>query len=382
MSDPAPPAANLPPDPPPGSGPRRIRSLPDRPARPRPAGGIRSLPERAPVSARLPGTDAASYGGDMSWRRGTVVLWTLFGLIAAGEAFILAVYLLAGGSHWPTVGDALRLSALGGVFVALWFGWTWTRWVLAVVAFLVGMGRLMLSFRADYHGLNAESAQLAQAVGTLFFLGVLLAVGALYLILSAYLVFSADVLAFTRHRREEGRQWVIFPVGLAVGSYWVAMIGAHFVLHRGLESMRPTLALLARKDAETVAANWDPNALPTFLDAGALNAWPDAGRQNLMNVLRPLGSYLGPGDEDALVSTRADQIGTRFFIRGTCHETLRCTEGRVTFLFAFARPISGPWRAVDLSVGNIQFYKPPAPAAAPTPVPVTPAATPVPSTGG
>ena len=369
MADPAAPA----PPTPPGGGPRRIRSLPDRPGKPRPAGGVRSIPDQAPASTRLPGTDAASYGGDVNWRRGVAILWVLFGLIAVGEAFELLVHQATGGSQWSELPTVCRLLIVGSGFLALWFGWSWTRWALAAVAFFVGGATLLLSFRADYHGLNPDSA--AQGFGVLFHLGAIIALGAAYLILAAFLIFSVDLLAFVQHRWESGRGWVAAPVGLLVAGYCAAMGGAPFVLHRELESTRPAMLRLARHDAEVMAAHWDPESIPTFLDAKALESWPDAGRQNLMNLLRPLGTYLGPGEEGSGVFFDPTRIGASDCIRGTCQEAVRCTEGRTVFYFALARPLFGPWRVVDFSMRNRQFYNPPKPAA-------NPAATPVPSTGG
>ena len=349
------------------------------------------MPGGTPVSTRLPGTDAASFGGDASWRRGVGLLWTFFILIAAGEAFVLAVYLLSGGFYWPKIGDVLRLLALCGVFLALWSGWTWTRWVLAAVALLAGLRTVLMSFLVDYHGVSPDPSRSAQALGTLVYLGALMALGFLYLGLAAYLVFSADVVAFAQHRREKGRGWVIVPVGLLVGGYCIFMLSAELLLRHSLEGMQKTMSRIAQDDMRTLAAQWNPDALKTVLDTEALQGWNVAGREGFMDALRPLGTYLGPGDEDAGVFVDIGGIGTSSFVRGECRETVRCSEGRATLGFLLLRPWFGPWRVVTVNVGDVQFYEPsahtpatPPPAASPTGWfrSTTPAATPVPSTGG
>ena len=139
--------------------------------------------------------------------------------------------------------------------------------------------------------------------------------------------------------------------------------------------MRPEMLGLARQDAANLAARWDPDSITGFLDPKSLEYWPEAGRQNLMNILRPLGSYLGPGEEQATVRMNPDRFGTSYFIYGNCQEVVRCSEGRATFYFTLVRPFFGPWRVVDLSMGNMQLYDPLKPGASPT-------ATPTPPTGG
>ena len=50
-----------------------------------------------------------------------------------------------------------------------------------------------------------------------------------------YLAFSADVLDFLRHRREEGRGWVVAPLVLVVGVYLVALFNAQWIYRGWLE---------------------------------------------------------------------------------------------------------------------------------------------------
>lgn len=369
MDDRAPVAPKPPPEPP----PKRAGRLPGR---------IRSLPER-PVRTRAPGTEPVGDGGDANWRRGVGILWTLFVLIALGEAFNLAVYLMAGGSDWLTVGNALRLFALCGGFLALWRGWTWTRWVLAVIALLVGVRTVLFSFIVNDYGRSAASAQAGQAIIAFVYFVVLLAVGVLYVVLAACLVFSADVVAFTEHRRKEGRRWMIVPVGLLVGGYYVAMLGAEYTLRHSLEDMRSVMSRLAQENVRTMVADWNPDSIKGFLDEKALRNWPDVSREGFMSTLRPLGTYLGPGDEDAGVFLNPGGIGTASAIRGECHETVRCSEGRATLNFTFTRPLFGSWRVESLNVGTIEFYEPAASRPKPPPTTTaTPAVPPAPSTGG
>ena len=136
---------------------------------------------------------------------------------------------------------------------------------------------------------------------------------------------------------------------LLVGGYWDVMIGAQFFVHRQLETLRPEMLRVARHDAEIMAAHWDPDAVITFLDPESLKVWPEAGRKNFMDLLRPLGSYPGSHEEESALYVNATEVNGPFFIRGTCRETVRCTEGRTTLSFTLARPLSGPWRVVDIA---------------------------------
>ena len=105
---------------------------------------IRSRPD--PVRAsRLPGTYAANYGGEeMNWRRGVGVLWTLFVLAGAAELLRAAFYLLAGHAGWPLTYEVVRVGIAAAVFVTLWLGWGWSRWLLVVADFLFGAWTIIM----------------------------------------------------------------------------------------------------------------------------------------------------------------------------------------------------------------------------------------------
>lgn len=332
--------------------------VPRNPGPPR----IRSRPERVRSSTRLPGADAAGGGGDASWQRGVTVLWVLFGLIAAAEALLLTVYLSAGGLQWPHVSDVFRLTVFCGVFLALWLGWYWTRWVLAVVAFFAGARTLVLVLVTSNRGAGSEYLTSAELFGSTVYTGILVLVGTLYLALAAYLIFSADVLAFTEHRRQEGRAWVVFPVALLLGIYWATMLGGDFALRRWLAGTRASMEQLARTDVRRIAAGWDPASLATVLDSQALQAWPPEGREGFMQTVRPLGTYLVSSDVSAQTAFDHDPATMAMQVRGEYQEVVRCTNGHARFVFRMTRPLMGSWRVNYVTVGEVEFYtSPPSP---------------------
>ena len=101
-----------------------------------------------------------------------------------------------------------------------------------------------------------------------------------------------------------------------------------------------------------------------------------------MRTIRPLGTYLVSSDEGARAVFYYDSSAKALMVHGECRETVRCTNGHATFSFSMQRPLAGGWRVVQLSVGEVEFYKPTTPEPAPAAPAASPAATPVPSTGG
>ena len=95
-------------------------------------------------NSRLPGTYAANYGSDPSWKRGATVLCLLFGLAAAAEFFRAVFSVWSGTRLLPVEPETGRLIEMGRVvgeatiFLLLWVGWSWVRWVLVAADFLFG----------------------------------------------------------------------------------------------------------------------------------------------------------------------------------------------------------------------------------------------------
>ena len=276
----------------------------------------RPTPSKAP---RLPGTYAANYGGDdMNWRRGVGVLWTLFALAATGEILRAAFYLLAGHAGWPLAYDVARVSIGAAVFVALWLGWGWTRWVLAVTDFLFGAW-LTIMVVAGHMAQNAPDAvargQLPPGdpiVETL----PKLALGVVYLFTAGYLAFSADVVDFVRHRREEGRGWVVVPVALLAAAYVALVVTAQvpYWFYVGAEVVGAKQ--FGDETLRAMCDHWNPDALGARGDEAFLTMWPDATRKSALASLSPLGGLKDFSKSHVKVdSTVIDASGNRFSMR-------------------------------------------------------------------
>ncbi len=149
------------------------------------------------------------------------VLWVFFALTILGEAAHAAVILLSG-QLYPAPADLVRVCIGGALFIALWLGWGWLRWPLAVINFL--HGAWLIVWTIFLHNDLAQRAALAGEPAPGYGIGSIpsLALGGVCLAYAAYLAFSADVLDFLRHRREEGRGWVAGPLALGV----MACVGA------------------------------------------------------------------------------------------------------------------------------------------------------------
>ena len=225
------------------------------------AAAARTNPSR-PRAPRLPGTYAANYeGGDPSWRRGVAVLWVIFTLMALCEAVNAAWYYLSGsvGNLGPF--DAVRLILEGALFLALWLGWRWLRWPLAVMNFLYGGWLVVWLFSLHATEATARAAAGEPAPGYGLASIPVLATALVYLFSAGYLAFSADVLDFLRHRREAGRGWVAVAgcAGHAGRGGGLTMASARNVFYVALAGWIRTgigrRAISSRKALQTIAAD-------------------------------------------------------------------------------------------------------------------------------
>ena len=261
----------------------------------------RPTPSKAP---RLPGTYAANYGGDdMDWRRGVGVLWTLFALAVAGELVRAAFYLLAGYADWPLFPDLARVSIGALVFTALWLGWGWTRWVLVVTDFLFGVWLVMMVV-----------AKLPPGEPTIVSLPKL-ALGVIYLCSAGYLAFSADVVDFARHRREEGRGWVVAPVALLAAGYVTLVCLAQVPYWFYLEVEAVPAEQFGDETLQAMCARWNPDALAARGDEAFLTAWPEAARRAALASLSPLGELKDLSKHVNVDRTAVNPSGNRFIMR-------------------------------------------------------------------
>ena len=311
---------------------------------------IRSRPPLS-KTPRLPGTYAANYGGDdMNWRRGVGVLWTLFALAAVGELVRAAFYMLAGYADWPLIPDLARVSIGALVFTALWLGWGWTRWVLVVTDFLFGVWLVMMVV-----------AKVPPGEPTIVSLPKL-ALGVIYLGTAGYLAFSADVVDFVRHRREEGRGWVVVPVALLAAGYVALVIAAQvpYGIYLGVEAA-PAL----RFGDETLHAmcdHWDADALAARGDATFLAMWPDFTRKRALASLSPLGELKATHKSSAKSAGTAADAARTGFILGYNYDCERVdfTHGHARFAFALTKHPFGAWQLNNFVVYDVQIDPVPA----------------------
>ena len=350
MSDPLLPAGPAGPAP---TGPRRIRSVPP--------------PLRGPS---LLTTSTAGYDEDANWRRGVTFLWILFGLIALAEACHVAFDAFDGYTAGLPVSDLFRVCLLCGVFLTLWFGWNWTRWLLVVFAFLFGAGQLVGLMRLTDMQLRAGAATESQPLpGHLLYNAPILAAAVLYLLLAGYLAFASDVPAFTRHRREEGRGWVAVPVALLLAAYVAVLFIMPLVYKIWLDGQREDARKFGQETLRAISERWDPAVFASRCDEELLAYFQEGDRQRMMASLAPLGPVQDAAGEVSRLSSRFDAGQQGFVLRGGYVAQGQFAHGKARLTFALKRSFSGPWRVRLITAENISFD--PAPAA-------TPAASPVP----
>ena len=357
MSDPMLPAEPSGPAP---SGPRRIRSVPP--------------PLRGP---NLLTTSTAGYDEDANWRRGITFLWILFGAIALAEAGY-AVFGAFDGYVLPVPPgfDLGRICLLCGVFLTLWSGWNWPRWFLALFAFLFGLWLAVTLLRETDVQLQADAESHGQETSAgLIVKAPLVAAALLYLILALYLTFGSDVPAFTKHRREEGRGWIVLPVAVLLGAYVVAILAVPNLYSLWLHQQQEAAQNFGRDTLRAISEHWDSATLMARCEDQLLQRIPPDSQKKMLAMYTPLGQLQSVIKESNHTSNLVvyDPQARRFVLRGEYVALAQFAHGRDQFSFNLARPFFGPWQVSMYSEEGLSVDHPPAPAPA-----ATPAASPVP----
>ena len=356
--DPAPSAPAAPGTP----GPRRIRSVP--------------TPVRG---ANLLTTSTVGYNEDASWRRGITLLWIVFGGIALAEA-CYAVFGALGGYTLPVPPgfDLARVCLLCGVFLTLWFGWNWTRWILALFAFLFGLWLAVTLLRETDIQLQASAGTKGQPASAIIEKAPLVAASLLYLILSLYLTFGSDVPAFTKHRREEGRGWIALPIALLLGAYVVAIMAVPNLVNLWVHQQQEAAKNFGRDTLRAISEHWDSATLMARCEDQLLQKIPPDSQKKMLVMYTPLGPLQNVIQESSHASSLFDAQEQRFVVRGDYIALAQFAHGRDQFSFNVARSLFGPWQVSLYSEEGLSVDRPPAP---PAPA-ATPAASPVPPAGG
>ncbi len=320
--------------------------------------------------------------GDASWRRGVTILWALFGLIAVAElcglvfrafgGYIVTTTPGGGFVFWTSSSALVRLGLVCAVFFALWSGWNWTRWLLAVFSFLFGAANLIQIARLTDSALGAGGGAAGQPspAGSLFNAPPL-AAAVLYLVLAGYLAFSADVSAFTKHRRETGRRWVLLPVAGLLLAFLVAFLAFPAAYGWWLSTQRAGAEQFGAETVDAMGERWDPAVFTARSSERLLGAFPVEERHRFLQGLSPLGPLQTFTQETSLVNSDFDWQEQRFVLRGTYLALVRCTHGRARFAFALVRPLFGSWQVDVMTVDGMSIDPPPD--ALPVPGPPPPA---------
>ncbi len=412
------------------------------------------MPDNARASARPPGTYAASFGNEKSWSRGLAILWALFLLTMFLEMVNAAFYLLAGKISWPPLSHLLagstdlgvlpietgRLVLVCTLFIGLWVGWGWLRYLLATVDFLSGAW-LVVRMIASYHAAPKFKATGIADMPVYSSIESMpkIALGILYLGTAAYIVFSHDVLEFIAHRRARGRAWSAILVTVVSYGCLVLILGAQPFYNLWLRSQRPGAVAFGEDTLRTVSQSWAGDSMDSRLDPEFAKKFNPNDRKATFDGFKALGQLQNANPAPPLVVTtvqpnplqnivpapadlftRVTPDGYSFQLTGRYNTTGATFEhGHVQFGFDLVRDLFGPWQISGFDAQNVSIERPkpptppvPAPdalpgtpgaatpspavatpaatastlptdAAAPTPaVSASPAATPVPSTDG
>lgn len=354
--------------------PRRVITRPDTAIKPRQPGTVITRPD-GNTSSRLPGTYAANYGGDPNWKRGVSVLWLLFGLAAVAEFFRALFLVWSGTRALPLPYETGRIVAEAAVFLLLWVGWSWPRWVLVAVDFLFGVWFILSVVAPLPAGPGGQVARSAPALVTL----PQLALGVIYLFTAGYMAFSADVIGFTRHRREEGRGWVIVPLALIVGAYAFVVCNVQPYCQRLFEQWKPQAAQFATESFHAMARNWDVGAYEQRADPEYLKVWTPDQRRMTFGTLAGYGPSTNLPDTKMIDQPQASvtRNGNGFQVSYDCEfGKVRFAKGSGNFGCLVTRRMFGPWQLEKLVVSEPEFDPAP-PAATPSPASATvPGATP------
>ena len=329
------------------------------------------MPPPVTRASRLPGTYAANSGGeDMNWRRGVGTLWVIFGLTAVLEFARASFQLLAGYTNWPSDGDVVRVGLSSLFFLTLWFGWGWTRWVLATVDFLCGMHALAWGIAGHMNPASAGAQAMRTAsplVGTVPSVGL----GLVYLFTAAYVAFSADVLDFARHRREEGQGWVIGPVLALVGAYMAVLFTLEVPYLVWIKAREGQARTFGDEMSRQMAQNWDPNSIAGVGDPTFNENWTPDFTKAAFGSLAPLGPLEKMGQVDLRpLATRFDLASGGFIMQYSYNlRQARFAHGTSNIGIFVVKPLFGPWEIDNLTMDEVHFDPQSAPAPTATPNP-------------
>ena len=399
MADPTPPsdipdpASPTPASPAPAAGPKRIRSMPDRPAsiRNSSASSVRSVPtqERAGTNAYVTGLAT-----EKSWGRGVAILLAIFFASLILELVNATGFVLSGKPGWPVPIEAGRLALLCTFFISLWAGLAWLRYLLATVSFLSGAWLLtdwVLSYRA-----TPKFKATGEADWTIYSQLESMpkvALGLLYLGLAGYVLFSEDIREFIAHRRVRGRIFSALLVTVAVYGIMLLVFAAQPFYGHWMQNQRADAQRFGDDTLHVISANWDPETIFSRLDAAYAKSFTKADRETTFNSFKALGSVknITPAPvvarppmpqfplQDKVpipqgVDSHPDVYGNGFEVTAKyAPDLVEFEHGKAKFGFDLVRSVSGPWRITKLNVDNVQYDRPPKPAATPAPD-ATPAA--------
>lgn len=323
------------------------------------------MPPPVTRASRLPGTYAAnSSGGDMNWRRGVGTLWVLFGLAVALEFVRASFQLLAGYTHWPTDLDVVRVGLSSLALLTLWAGWGWTRWVLVVVDFLCGLHALAWGI-AGHMDPNSATSQAMRAasplVGTLPSIGL----GLVYVCTAAYVAFSADVVDFVRHRREEGRGWVLGPVLLLVGAYLAVLFTLEVPYLVWIKAREGQARRFGDDLSRRMAEHWDPRSIDGLGDKAFDTAWTPEVKQGAFGSLAPLGPLVKADKVDMYpMATQFDLASGGFIMQYSYNlRQARFAHGTADIGVFVVKPLFGPWEIDNMTMSDLHFDPKPGEAA-------------------
>ncbi len=359
--------------------PRRVITRPDTMITPRrQPGTVITHPDDAKGS-RLPGTYAANYGSEPSWKRGLFVLLALFGL-AGVAAFLRVVVIVWSGSRGlpllPEIGRLVEIGRIAGVavlFSLLWTGWSLPRWLLAVVIFFFGLF-FVITVVAP---LPTPPGAIPVLNGGRIVSTPQLALGVIYLVTAAYLVFSMDVLSFARHRREAGRGWLILPVALVAGAYAFALGNVQPYYRQRFEQWKPEAAQFATEGLRAMVQNWDLAEYEKRADPEYLKVWTADQRKGTFGTLAGLGTASAALPEAKVTDEPKASVtrdGGSFQVNYTCDfGKIKFAHGSAAFGCVVSRSIGGVWKLQNLLISEPETEPAPAPAA---PAPTDPAVPP------
>ena len=327
---------------------------PDPPPAIPPSGAAPARPPRV-HAPRLPGTYAASYERDMDWHRAVSVLWVLTGLAALCEVVNAAFALLQGYVNYPPPMDAIRLIVEAALFLALWLGWGWLRWLLAANNFFYGAWQVVWLIASHAPNPEAPPGTPPPSWG----LGIIPAVGTaiVYIVFGIYLAFSADVLDFLRYRRREGRRWVIIPLVVLISSYLFALFNARWFYQRWIEMEKASATRFALQSVKTIAAeHWTASEYEQRADPEYLKTWYEGDRKSVFAALARLGTFKSAGDTKTIVGSSTDPAGGGFVVRGQVElGDVRFEHGHTVFTIDVTRSLFGPWQMQAFDAGNPGF---------------------------